>query len=203
MGYLIRGKIPRRGEPAQPRADPPPTGRCSTGCCAIRRTTLVIAALALPLATAWPLAAWAASSCRRWTRATCCTCRRPAGIGAGKAGRTAAADRSPDQDRAGGRERVRQGRPGGNGHRSGAAGDVRDHHPVQAARPVARRDDARQAGRGTRPRRQGAGLSNVWVPPIRNRIDMLATGIKSPVGVKVAGASLQEIDRIAGEIEGA
>lgn len=45
------------------------------------------------------------------------------------------------------------------------------------------------------------GLSNIWVPPIRNRIDMLATGIKSPVGVKVAGVSLQEIDRITGEIE--
>ncbi len=45
------------------------------------------------------------------------------------------------------------------------------------------------------------GLSNIWVPPIRNRIDMLATGIKSPVGVKVAGASLQEIDRITGDIE--
>ncbi|MDB5863626.1 MAG: czcA, partial [Betaproteobacteria bacterium] len=45
------------------------------------------------------------------------------------------------------------------------------------------------------------GLSNIWVPPIRNRIDMLATGIKSPVGVKVAGASLAEIDRIAAEIE--
>ncbi len=45
------------------------------------------------------------------------------------------------------------------------------------------------------------GLSNIWVPPIRNRIDMLATGIKSPVGVKVAGTNLQEIDRIAGEIE--
>ncbi len=45
------------------------------------------------------------------------------------------------------------------------------------------------------------GLSNIWVPPIRNRIDMLATGIKSPVGVKVAGPDLAEIDRIAGEIE--
>jgi Cu(I)/Ag(I) efflux system membrane protein CusA/SilA len=45
------------------------------------------------------------------------------------------------------------------------------------------------------------GLSNIWVPPIRNRIDMLATGIKSPVGIKVAGASLQELDRITGEIE--
>jgi len=45
------------------------------------------------------------------------------------------------------------------------------------------------------------GLSNIWVPPIRNRIDMLATGIKSPVGVKVAGADLKELDRITGEIE--
>jgi Cu(I)/Ag(I) efflux system membrane protein CusA/SilA len=45
------------------------------------------------------------------------------------------------------------------------------------------------------------GLSNIWVPPIRNRIDMLATGIKSPVGVKVAGMNLQEVDRIAAEIE--
>lgn len=45
------------------------------------------------------------------------------------------------------------------------------------------------------------GLSNIWVPPIRNRIDMLATGIKSPVGIKVGGASLKEIDRITAEIE--
>ena len=45
------------------------------------------------------------------------------------------------------------------------------------------------------------GLSNIWVPPIRNRTDMLATGIKSPVGVKVAGVDLKEIDRITGDIE--
>jgi Cu(I)/Ag(I) efflux system membrane protein CusA/SilA len=45
------------------------------------------------------------------------------------------------------------------------------------------------------------GLANIWVPPIRNRIDMLATGIKSPVGVKVAGADLTTIDRVTGEIE--
>ncbi len=45
------------------------------------------------------------------------------------------------------------------------------------------------------------GLSNIWVPPIRNRIDMLATGIKSPVGVKVAGTDLKEIDRITSDIE--
>ena len=45
------------------------------------------------------------------------------------------------------------------------------------------------------------GLSNIWIPPIRNRIDMIATGIKSPVGVKVSGASLQEIDKVAAAIE--
>ncbi|MDP3226982.1 MAG: CusA/CzcA family heavy metal efflux RND transporter, partial [Acidovorax sp.] len=45
------------------------------------------------------------------------------------------------------------------------------------------------------------GLANIWVPPIRNRIDMLATGIKSPVGVKVAGTDLVTIDRLTGEIE--
>lgn len=45
------------------------------------------------------------------------------------------------------------------------------------------------------------GLSNIWVPPIRNRIDMLATGIKSPIGVKVSGTSLAEIERITRDIE--
>jgi Cu(I)/Ag(I) efflux system membrane protein CusA/SilA len=45
------------------------------------------------------------------------------------------------------------------------------------------------------------GLSNIWVPPIRNRIDMITTGIKSPVGVKVSGASLAEIDRVTADIE--
>jgi Cu(I)/Ag(I) efflux system membrane protein CusA/SilA len=45
------------------------------------------------------------------------------------------------------------------------------------------------------------GLANVWVPPIRNRIDMLATGVKSPIGVKVSGPNLAELDRIAGRIE--
>jgi Cu(I)/Ag(I) efflux system membrane protein CusA/SilA len=41
------------------------------------------------------------------------------------------------------------------------------------------------------------GLANLWIPPIRNRIDMLATGIKSPIGVKVSGASLATIDAVA------
>ena len=45
------------------------------------------------------------------------------------------------------------------------------------------------------------GLSNIWIPPIRNRIDMLATGIKSPLGIKVAGSTLAEIERVAEAIE--
>jgi len=45
------------------------------------------------------------------------------------------------------------------------------------------------------------GLANVFVPPIRNRIDMLATGIKSPVGIKVAGADAATIDQVAAHIE--
>nr|MBP6690746.1 efflux RND transporter permease subunit [Hyphomonadaceae bacterium] len=46
------------------------------------------------------------------------------------------------------------------------------------------------------------GLTNVWVPPIRNRIDMLATGVKTPIGVKVSGPDLASIDVAARTIEG-
>ena len=45
------------------------------------------------------------------------------------------------------------------------------------------------------------GIANVWVPPIRNRLDMLATGIKSPIGIKVNGNNLAEIEKTAEEIE--
>jgi Cu(I)/Ag(I) efflux system membrane protein CusA/SilA len=48
---------------------------------------------------------------------------------------------------------------------------------------------------------QVPGLTNIWIPPIRNRIDMLATGIKSPIGVKVAGASLSQIDAVTQAVE--
>jgi len=45
------------------------------------------------------------------------------------------------------------------------------------------------------------GMGNVWVNPIRNRIDMLATGIKSPVGIKIAGPDLAVIERLGTEVE--
>ena len=45
------------------------------------------------------------------------------------------------------------------------------------------------------------GLNNVWVMPIKNRIDMLATGIKTPVGIKIAGPDLDDIEQVGKQIE--
>ena len=48
---------------------------------------------------------------------------------------------------------------------------------------------------------QFPGVSNAWTMPIRARIDMLSTGIRTPVGVKVFGTDLKEMEKIAREIE--
>jgi len=48
---------------------------------------------------------------------------------------------------------------------------------------------------------QYTGISNLWVMPIKTRIDMLATGIKTPVGIKVAGPDLEVIQRIGQDLE--
>ncbi|ALS99430.1 efflux RND transporter permease subunit [Lacimicrobium alkaliphilum] len=45
------------------------------------------------------------------------------------------------------------------------------------------------------------GLTNAWVMPIKTRIDMLATGIKTPVGIKVSGQDLKEIQKIGQQLE--
>ncbi|MCX6927805.1 MAG: efflux RND transporter permease subunit, partial [Verrucomicrobia bacterium] len=45
------------------------------------------------------------------------------------------------------------------------------------------------------------GLNNAWTMPIKTRIDMLATGIKTPVGIKIAGPDLAELERVAAEVE--
>jgi Cu(I)/Ag(I) efflux system membrane protein CusA/SilA len=47
------------------------------------------------------------------------------------------------------------------------------------------------------------GVSNAWTMPIRNRIDMLTTGIRTPVGIKVLGPNLATIQRIGEQVEGA
>ena len=48
---------------------------------------------------------------------------------------------------------------------------------------------------------QFPGVSNAWTMPIRARIDMLSTGIRTPIGVKVIGTDLVEIDKLAKQIE--
>lgn len=45
------------------------------------------------------------------------------------------------------------------------------------------------------------GIANAWTMPIKNRIDMLATGIRTPVGIKVFGSDLEEIEAVARQIE--
>ena len=48
---------------------------------------------------------------------------------------------------------------------------------------------------------QFPGLTNAWVMPIKTRIDMLATGIKTPIGIKIAGPDLKVIEKIGSELE--
>lgn len=48
---------------------------------------------------------------------------------------------------------------------------------------------------------QFPGLTNAWVMPIKTRIDMLATGIKTPVGIKIAGSELAQIEQIGKSVE--
>ncbi|HOC56386.1 MAG TPA: efflux RND transporter permease subunit [Verrucomicrobiota bacterium] len=48
---------------------------------------------------------------------------------------------------------------------------------------------------------QFPGLNNAWTMPIKTRIDMLATGIKTPIGIKIAGPDLAELERVAAEVE--
>jgi Cu(I)/Ag(I) efflux system membrane protein CusA/SilA len=48
---------------------------------------------------------------------------------------------------------------------------------------------------------QFPGLTNAWVMPIKTRIDMLATGIKTPIGIKIAGPELEVIEQIGAELE--
>lgn len=48
---------------------------------------------------------------------------------------------------------------------------------------------------------QFPGITNAWVMPIKTRIDMLATGIKTPIGIKIAGPNLNVIEKIGAELE--
>jgi Cu(I)/Ag(I) efflux system membrane protein CusA/SilA len=71
-------------------------------------------------------------------------------------------------------------------------------HPESEWRPGLSKDDLRaELDRAV----QLPGVTNNWVMPIKTRIDMLATGIKTPVGIKVSGADLQTIQDIGQRLE--
>ena len=139
MGYLIRGRIP--AETANPlnRALIALYRPLLNAVLKVPKLTLVVAGAAVrgqPVAAAAPGQRVHAAAGRRRPAVHADRAARAVG---GQGGRAAAADRPADQDRARGAKRVRQGRPRRDRHRPGAAGDVRDHDPVQAARAMARR----------------------------------------------------------------
>ncbi|MBU4434251.1 MAG: efflux RND transporter permease subunit [Alphaproteobacteria bacterium] len=202
MGYLIRGRIPDEASN--------PINRVLTA--AYRpgldwvmrkpRTTLVIAALAFAT-TAWPLAHLGAEFMPNMDEGDLLYMPSALpGLSAAKAGQLLQqTDRMiktvPEVDSVFGK--------------AGRAESATDPAPLEMFETTIRFKPRDQWRPGMTPDKLVAeldervkvpGLTNVWVPPIRNRIDMLATGIKSPIGVKVSGANLAELDRIAREVEG-
>ncbi len=202
MGYLIRGRIPNEASN--------PINRVLTA--AYRpgldwvmrkpRTTLVIAALAFAT-TAWPLAHLGAEFMPNMDEGDLLYMPSALpGLSAAKAGQLLQqTDRMiktvPEVDSVFGK--------------AGRAESATDPAPLEMFETTIRFKPRDQWRPGMTPDKLVAeldarvkvpGLTNVWVPPIRNRIDMLATGIKSPIGVKVSGANLAELDRIAREVEG-
>ncbi|GGL10256.1 efflux RND transporter permease subunit [Caulobacter rhizosphaerae] len=202
MGYLIRGKIPDEASN--------PINRVLTA--AYRpgldwvmrkpRTTLVIAALAFAT-TAWPLARLGGEFMPNMDEGDLLYMPSALpGLSAAKAGALLQqTDRMiktvPEVDSVFGK--------------AGRAESATDPAPLEMFETTIRFKPRDQWRPGMTPDKLVAdldervkvpGLTNVWVPPIRNRIDMLATGIKSPIGVKVSGANLAELDRIAREVEG-
>ncbi|MHC1763778.1 MAG: efflux RND transporter permease subunit [Verrucomicrobiia bacterium] len=76
--------------------------------------------------------------------------------------------------------------------------DITDHHGKVIAH---RRRTVEELTDALNNAIQFPGLANAWTMPIKTRIDMLSTGIKTPVGIKVAGPDLAELERIAIEVE--
>jgi len=202
MGYLIRGKIP--DEAANP-INRVLTAAYRPGLDWVMRkprTTLVIAALAFAT-TAWPLAHLGAEFMPNMDEGDLLYMPSALpGLSAAKAGQLLQqTDRMiktvPEVDSVFGK--------------AGRAESATDPAPLEMFETTIRFKPRDQWRPGMTPDKLVAeldarvkvpGLTNVWVPPIRNRIDMLATGIKSPIGVKVSGANLTELDRIAREVEG-
>jgi Cu(I)/Ag(I) efflux system membrane protein CusA/SilA len=123
-----------------------------------------------------------------------------------------------------GRARVRQGRPRDHADRPGAVHDDGDDRRAQAARSVAHparwysswapdwikpalrpfwddRISQSQLEAEMNQALQLPGISNAWTMPIKGRLDMLSTGVRTPVGIKILGSDLATIERLAREVE--
>ena len=136
MGYLIRGRIPdEQTQSAQPRADRDLSAGARRGAAASRSATLAVALAVLLARPSCPAMRLGGEFMPPLDEGDLLymPSALPGHLGR-QGGRAAAADRPADQDRARGRERVRQGGARRDRDRPGAARDVRDHDPVQAAR---------------------------------------------------------------------
>jgi Cu(I)/Ag(I) efflux system membrane protein CusA/SilA len=194
MGYLIRGRIPDEKQPAEPRLIAA-TGRCSNGAARGRRSRWRRRG-----AAAGPQPVAAAAHRRRVHAAA--GRGRPAVHAVGAAGpvgrqgrRAAAADRPLIKTRA---------RSASVYGKAGRAETATDPAPLEMFETTIQFKPKSEWRAGMTQDKlveeldrivKVPGLANIWVPPIRNRIDMLATGIKSPVGVKVAGPTWRDRPR--------
>ena len=110
-----------------------------------------------------------------------------------------ASGRGPEEV-SGSRLRGREGRARRHLDRSGSAQHDRDHRAFEAARAVAARHDAREAQERDGPRGFASRCREHLDQPIINRIDMLTTGIRSEIGVKIFGTDLTVLEGKAREI---
>jgi Cu(I)/Ag(I) efflux system membrane protein CusA/SilA len=121
--------------------------------------------------------------------------------------RQRAGQADPHPARRGDRARPRGGdgagedRPRRDGHRHGAPVDDRVRRHPEAGERVAPGVDYDSIVSELDRTVRTPGVANMWSMPIRNRLDMLATGIKTPVGIKVFGPDPAELDRIGRRIE--
>ena len=90
---------------------------------------------------------------------------------------------------------------GGDGHGPGAPGDVRDGHQSEAGRSVASGMTVEKLKDEMNDALTIPGVANSFTMPIKARIDMLATGIRTPVGIKILGPDLEEIEKIGLALE--
>ena len=150
------------------------------------------------------------------------------GMSVTEAARAAAGARQDHQELPGGRPRIRQGRACGKCHRSGTVLDDGNRHRPKARKRTGRSASAGTRsglpigysgalGRfwpdhkttqeliygpgGMNEALTMPGIANAWTMPIKARIDMLTTGVRTPLGIKVLGSDLSEIEKVGGQIE--